>query len=47
MYLLFRYHSIMPNDYFNRKAGEKKIIAAFMHHEIDDRNKEADEINTM
>ena len=47
MYLLFRYHHMMPADYFNKRPGEKKVIAAFMHHEIEERNKEANELNKM
>lgn len=41
MYLLFRYKSIMPSEYYNKKPGEKKIIQAFLSQEIYERNKEA------
>ncbi|HHV75536.1 MAG TPA: hypothetical protein GXX41_13060 [Thermoanaerobacterium sp.] len=44
MYLLFRYHHILPADYYNRKAGEKRIIHAFLAKEIEDRNKEIEAI---
>jgi hypothetical protein len=42
MYLLFRYHHILPADYYDRKVGEKRIIRAFLEQEMEDRQKEAD-----
>jgi hypothetical protein len=45
MYLLFRYHSIYPADYYGRGYGEKKIIREFIHKEIDERNEEAERLN--
>lgn len=42
MYLLFRYHHVMPSDYYWRKVGEKRIIREFLSREMEDRQKEAD-----
>lgn len=45
MYLLFRYHHIMPADYYWRKVGEKKIIRELLSREMNERKKEADALN--
>lgn len=44
MYLLFRYHHITPNQYFEMGFGEKRVIKAFMHYEIEKRNEEIEKI---
>ncbi|MDY4028103.1 MAG: hypothetical protein SOY46_02410 [Butyrivibrio crossotus] len=44
MYLLFRFHNIMPMKYHQMGYGERQIVRAFMHQEIDDRNKEIESI---
>lgn len=36
MYFLFRFHHILPSAYKNMKSGEKKIVRAFMHRQLDD-----------
>ena len=40
MYLLFRYHNIMPGQYRDMGYGEKQVVRAFMHYEIEKRNEE-------
>ncbi|CDS84755.1 TPA: hypothetical protein UL600_002193 [Clostridioides difficile] len=40
MYLMFRYHDMMPADFFKLKYGEKHVIRAFMYQEIDERIEE-------
>ena len=40
MYVLFRFHHKWPMEYFQKGAGEKKIIRAFVRQEIEDRNAE-------
>ena len=44
MYLLFRYHHITPIQYFEMGFGEKRVIKAFMHYEIEKRNEEIESI---
>ena len=44
MYLLFRYHHITPSQYFEMGFGEKRVIKAFMHYEIQKRNEEIESI---
>lgn len=38
MYLLFRYHDILPSQYKDMGFGERTVIKAFMHYEIEQRN---------
>jgi hypothetical protein len=45
MYLLFRYHHIMPTDYYWRKTGEKRIVQVFVQREMEDRQKEFDALD--
>ena len=45
MYLLFRYHHITPMQYFDMGFGERQIISAFMHFEVEKRNEEIEKIN--
>ena len=40
MYYLFKYHHITPMTFYNMGNGEKQIVRAFMHHEIDQMNEE-------
>lgn len=40
MYLLFRYHNILPFDFYNRGDGEKQILHAFIAQEMEDLAKE-------
>lgn len=40
MYLLFRWHNLMPEDYDAKGMGEKIILRAFIHKEIEERKKE-------
>lgn len=41
MYYLFREHHVMPGEFMRKGYGEKQIIHAFTHYEIDQKNKEA------
>ena len=45
MYLLFRYHDILPSRIFAMGMGEKIVLRAFMHYEIDKRNEEIEAMN--
>lgn len=40
MYLLFRHHHIMPIQYYKMGYGERQVVRAFMHQQIDDINEE-------
>ena len=40
MYYLFKYHHIMPMQFYSMGNGEKQIVRAFMHYEIDQMNEE-------
>lgn len=40
MYLLFRWHNLMPGDYYSKGIGEKIILRAFVHKENEERKKE-------
>lgn len=46
MYLLFRYKGWNPSKYYWMPAGEQKIVRAFMTKEIEERNKEINDITT-
>ena len=47
MYLLFRHHHILPGTFYEMGFGERKVIKAFMHYEVDTRNREVEEIEKM
>ena len=40
MYYLFKYHHVMPMQFYSMGNGEKQIARAFMHYEIDQMNEE-------
>lgn len=40
MYYLFKFHNILPTQFMAMGYGEKQIVSAFMHREIDEKNKE-------
>lgn len=44
MYLLFRFHHILPNQIRDMGLGEKTVLRAFMHYEIEQRNEEIKKI---
>lgn len=44
MYLLFRYHHILPRQYYDADYGEKAVMRAFIHKDIEDRKKEQEEM---
>ena len=43
MYLLFRHHHILPSTYYSAGIGEQKVLAAFMHFQLEKMRKEAEE----
>lgn len=43
MYLAFRFHGILPSRYMETGYGERQVLRAFLHYEVEDRNKEAGE----
>lgn len=47
MYLLFRYHHMTPMQYFGMGYGERTVIKAFMHYEVEQKNEELEEIENM
>ena len=44
MYLLFRYHDIMPSQWHDMGYGERTILKGFIRKEMEDRQKEIDSI---
>ena len=44
MYLLFRIKNWKPSDYYNMPESEKRITQIFLREEIEERRKEAEEI---
>lgn len=44
MYLLFRYHNIMPKKFYKMGYGEREIVRSMMHYEMEQRQKELDSI---
>lgn len=47
MYLLFRYHGVFPSVYADAGYGERLVLRAFMHHEVEERDREQEEIAEM
>ena len=47
MYLLFRYHNIMPSQYHEMGFGERRVVSAFMHYEVEKRNEEIAKLNKL
>lgn len=45
MYLLFRYHHMKPSEYAEMGFGERTVIKAFMHYQIEKQNEENERIN--
>ena len=44
MYLLFRYHHIMPEKKKKMGFGERTVVRAFMHYQIEQMNEEVEQI---
>ncbi|WP_194150550.1 hypothetical protein [Clostridioides difficile] len=40
MYLLFKHKGMMPSVFYRAKYGEKHLVKAFMHQEIDEKIEE-------
>ena len=45
MYLLFRYHHVMPSQYYDMGFGERKVVSVFMHYEVEKKNEEIARLN--
>lgn len=45
MYLLFRYHSILPSTYNQMGIGEKKVIKSLMIYELEQKAKELEALS--
>lgn len=45
MYLLFRYHNVMPSIFQKMGPGERQILKNFMYYEIEEKIKEAKEVS--
>lgn len=45
MYLLFRYHHVLPSEYKNMGAGEQSVLKAFMHYQIEKMNEEIEKLS--
>lgn len=45
MYLLFRYHHISPGQYRDMGYGERMVLRAFMHYQIEKENEEIERQN--
>lgn len=44
MYLLFKHKGILPSDYYWKPIGEKLIIKAFLLKELEEREKEKEDL---
>ena len=44
MYLLFRYHHVLPSTYQNMGLGERTVVKAFMHYQVEKMNEEMEKI---
>jgi hypothetical protein len=40
MYLAFRFHHIRPATFYEMGYGERQVLMAFLHYEVEQRNKE-------
>lgn len=40
MYLMFKYKSMLPSQFYKLPYGEKRILLCFMKREIEERNEE-------
>ena len=47
MYLLFRYHDILPSQFVEMGLGERTVLRSFMHYEVEKRNQEVSELEKM
>ena len=45
MYLLFRHHDMLPSQWAEMGFGERTVLTAFMHYEVEQRNAEIDRMN--
>lgn len=41
MYFLFRDHHVMPGQFIEMLPKERRVVAAFMHYELEERNEAA------
>ncbi len=40
MYLLFRDHNMRPSTVYDMKPGEREVIRAFVHYELEEKKRE-------
>ena len=45
MYLLFRYHHILPSQFIEMGYGERNVMKAFMHFQVEKTSEELEKIN--
>ena len=45
MYLLFFFYYILPSQYIDMGYGERNVIKAFMHFQVEKTNEELEKIN--
>ncbi len=45
MYLLFRYHHILPSQFNEMGFGEQTVVKAFMHYQVEKQNEAIAEMN--
>ncbi|MCM1364706.1 MAG: hypothetical protein NC215_07000 [Ruminococcus sp.] len=43
MLFLFRYHNMLPHEFYDLPFGEKRIVRQLINCEIEDRNAEYEE----
>lgn len=42
MYLAFRFHHMKPSDFYEMGYGERQVLRAFLHYEVEQRNREVE-----
>lgn len=42
MYLAFRFHHMKPSEFYEMGYGERQVLRAFLHYEIEQRNREVE-----
>lgn len=44
MYLAFRFHHMKPSEFYEMGYGERVVLRAFLHYEVEQRNHEAESL---
>lgn len=42
MYLAFRFHHVKPSEFNAMGYGERQVLTAFLHYEVEQRNREVE-----